>query len=90
VKTLVLVLMAVVVWYSTFTAYINIWVSLSILDHLHNITDLPKAAINTRLHGRSHAMRATDFHEVMVHCVKSEGVNMVTRRLSSRHDASCA
>src|SRR5271155_861566 len=48
-----------------------------LFDHLHNITDFPKAGLDACGHSRSHAVRAADLDEVVVHRVQSERVNVV-------------
>ena len=50
---------------------------LPILNNLHDITNLPETAIDACGLGWRHTVRAADLHEIMVHGVKGEGVNVV-------------
>jgi hypothetical protein len=60
-----------------------------LFDHLHNITNLPKTAIHSSRLGWCHAVRAADLHEVMIHGVKGEGVDMVFDLLAESLSEAC-
>ena len=52
-------------------------VTLPVLNHPYNITNLPEAAIYPGRLGWRHAVSAADLHEIMMHRVKREGANVV-------------
>ena len=55
---------------------------LPVLNHFHNIANFPKAGVYASgLSGR-HAMCAADLHEVMVHGMEGEGVDLVLKLLA--------
>jgi len=51
------------------------------LDHFDHIGNFPEAGVYASSHCLAHAVRAVNFHEIVVHGVKGEGVDMVFQLL---------
>ena len=51
-------------------------------NHRHHILNFPKAGVDASGLGRAHFVSAADFHEIMVHRMKGEGVNVVFQFLA--------
>ncbi|MDE2463625.1 MAG: hypothetical protein KGO02_07930 [Alphaproteobacteria bacterium] len=54
---------------------------LEFLYYYNDITAFPKPGLNASGHGWAHAVRAADFHEVVVHRVNYECVDMIVEFL---------